>query len=241
MKKLKFHWPERLRLPRKWKIVRNLFITVCLITVALTALEWPTLTMRGAYRQLEGKLMMAPSEIVYTHKRNQEAVFITQGDGWITAGVVEKMSYSNRWFQENWAVIQHIVSDQELAVLPMSTETKDGELVVAVHGFPEGTASARMELDLFGIEGVWYNDAFAPADETITARAEPTEDGWLFFTFVSHDHSPHSCALYAMWANHVFPSVGLDEYAYRLEFVDKQGNILDNISSNLPECSYIIL
>jgi len=241
MKKLKFHWPDRLRLPRKWKILRNLLVTLCLIVAALAAMEWPTLTMQGAYRKLEGKMMLTPSEIVYSHKTKGEEAIITQGEGWITAGVVQKMSYNNRWFRENWAVIQHIVSDGELAVLPVSVQTENKELVVAVHGFPEGTASAKMELDLFGIESVWYNDAFTPANETITAQAEPTENGWLFFTFSGHDHDPHICALYAMWSNNVFPWLGLDEYAYRLDFYDEQGDLLDSVSANLPECSHILL
>jgi len=123
----------------------------------------------------------------------------------------------------------------------MSVQTENRELVVAVHGFPEGTAGAKMELDLFGIEGVWYNDSLRPVNETITAQTEPTEDGWLFFTFAPHDHSPNSCALMAMWSNNVFPWLGLDEYAYRLEFYDEQGDLLDRVSANLPECSHILL
>lgn len=241
MKKLKFRWPERLRLPRKWKIMRNLILAVCLVPTALTAMEWPALTMQSAYRQLEGKLMLAPSEIVYSHKTNQAASFITQGDGWISAGVVEKMSFSNRWFQENWAVIQYLVSDQELAVLPMSIQTKNLELVIAVHGFPEGTASAKMELDLFGVEGVWYHDEFRPADETMTAQTEPNEDGWLFFTFAPHEHGSQICALKAMWADHVFPTIGLDEFSYRLKFMDVNGTVLKSIDDKLPDARHLML
>jgi len=241
MKKLKFHWPDRLCLPRKWKIARNLFVAVCLVTVALIAMDWPAMTMGGAYRQQEGKMMLFPSEIVYSHKTKREAVFITQGDGWITAGVVDKMSFSNHWFPEHWAVIQHIVSDEELAVLPMSVQTEDSELVIAVHGFPEGTASAKMELDLSGIEGVWYDDRIALADETVTALVDTVKEDWMFFTFVPHDHSPNMCAITAMWANQVFPWLGFDEYAYRLEFYDEQGDLLESVSANLPECSHVML
>jgi len=241
MKKLKLHWPQRLRLPRKWKIARNILIAMAMIVIALSAMEWPSLTMRGAYRQQEGKLLLDPSEIVYTHKNKREAVFITQGDGWISAGVVEKMSYSNSLFRKNYAVIQYIVSDEELAVLPLSSMTKNEELVVAVHGFPEQTAGAQLEIDLFGIEEVWYNDAFKPVDETITAQAQLGEDGWLFFVFGPHDHDPHICALEAMWGNTTFPFIGLDAYAYRLQFMDEAGNVIDTVSGTLPEANFVNL
>lgn len=241
MKKLKIHWPERLSLPRKWKIARNALLSVIMITVALTVANWPAMTMRGAYRQQEGKLLLDPSEIIYTHKTKRESVFITQGEGWISAGVVEKMSFNNALFRQNRAVIQYIVSDEELAVFPMSSATKDGELVVAIHGFPVQTTSACMEIDLFGIEGVWFNDAFSPGNETITARAQQGENGWLFFVFESHNHDPHMCALEAMWANNVFPHLGLDEYTYRLRFMDETGNVIDTVSGTLPKANYITL
>ena len=56
------------KLPRGWKIVRNLAAALLLAALALLLWGWPAWMADGAYRRLETKLLLAPSQTVLTNR-----------------------------------------------------------------------------------------------------------------------------------------------------------------------------
>lgn len=58
--KLKKLWGRLPKLPRRWRIVRNLAAAAVLAVLALTLLEWPALSSYASFRRLEGAYLLTP-------------------------------------------------------------------------------------------------------------------------------------------------------------------------------------
>ena len=61
-KKLKKFVARLPKLPRKWRIIRNLTVTLLILALLPWVLEWPTFTAEQTFRQLEKRALLSPSE-----------------------------------------------------------------------------------------------------------------------------------------------------------------------------------
>ena len=80
----RFPWIPRLS--RRARIVRNFLLALLLLAAVVLALGVPPLTKYGVFRRLEEQYLLTPSQLVYRMDKIVSAVYVTQGDGWITVG-----------------------------------------------------------------------------------------------------------------------------------------------------------
>ena len=224
------------KLPRGWKIVRNLAAALLLAALALLLWGWPAWMADGAYRRLETKLLLAPSQTVLTNRAADGSftAYLSQGEDWIAVGRVTSVRYGGLPFPKAEPCINHLLPKEDIVVAALPGPGEGGTLTVAVWGAPEEAVSGTMELDLIDVDGgVWT----APARETFTAQAVREDSGWFFFQFFPHEDHPgrESCAIDALWgwdARMVYGFVG--EHPYRLTLADaREAEVLAR-SGTLP-------
>lgn len=238
MKGWKKLWNRLPKLPRRWRIVRNLAAAPLLLLLVLHWEGWPSWAGYSAYRLLEAKYLLVPSQVVYENYSpgwNHVSAYLTQGEGWIAAGKSVATEMGGVIYKQARPVINHVIAKEGIVVVALPGPDRDGAMTVAVWGAPEGAEAGTLELDLEGVDGgLWA----VTAKETFTARARRREDSWFFFTLAPHPegHGGYTCAMEALWRWEVRPlydgSVG--ERPYRLTLWDSRGNALISQSGTLP-------
>ncbi len=81
-------WDRLPKLPRRWRIVRNLTLAAALAVLVLELLEWPSLSSYRAFQRLEGAFLLTPSRLVFQVERGKTAGYLSEGDSWIAVGSV---------------------------------------------------------------------------------------------------------------------------------------------------------
>lgn len=235
--KLKKLWGRLPKLPRRWRIVRNLAAAAVLAVLALTLLEWPALSSYASFRRLEGAYLLTPSRLVFQVGDGWSAGYLSEGDSWITVGSVSKFKSSSKPLNldRNYALLHYILPKEGIVAVLLPAKNEDGGAVVAVWGAPEEAVSGTMELDLKGISDhmSWRR---VPGLETFSAQARRREDGWFIFQFVPHDDHPEntSCAMeMLLWSGPAFCWDEMEQ-PYRLTLTDGQGNTVAEQSATLP-------
>ena len=128
----RFSWLPRLS--RRARIVRNFLLAAVLGAAVVLALGVPPLTKYGVFRRLEEEYLLTPSQLVYRMDKIVSAVYVTQGDGWITVGKVSTLGSGGTPFFHHFGVITHVLprDSMQVVILPLSTE--NGSTVVAPVG-----------------------------------------------------------------------------------------------------------
>lgn len=238
------NWRNRLpKLPRRWRIVRNLAVTALAAAVIPWLLDWPCFDAYGAFQRLEGAYLLTPSRLVLQEKDGWCTGFLSEGDSWITVGSVSKFDDAGKPLNldRNYALLHQVLPKEGIVAVLLPAKTEDNGAVVAVWGGPEEAVSGTLELDLMGIEDPFDRSdlpGWSPVQglETFTAQAQRREDGWLIFRFVPHSshREGQSCAMeMLLWGGPVFRSQQMEQ-TYRLTLADGQGNQAAEQSGTLP-------
>ena len=175
----RFYWLPRLS--RRARIVRNFLLAAVLGAAVVLALGTPPLTKYGVFRRLEEQYLLTPSQLVYRMDKIVSAAYLTQGDGWITAGKVSTLDGGGTPFFHYDGVITHVLPQDSMQVVILPESTEDGSTVVALWGAPEEAAAGELELTLEGIEP-WSDilEWTVPEREVFSAQAA-REGDWFFF------------------------------------------------------------
>lgn len=239
--RMKYWWDRLPKLPRKWRIVRNLAAAALAAALLPPLLEWPCLDAYRAFQRLEGAYLLTPSRLVLREENGWCTGFLSEGDSWITVGSVSKFDSTDRPLNldRNYALLHQVLPKEGIVAVLLPAKNENNGAVVAVWGGPEEAVSGTMELDLAGIED---RDGDLPgwepiqALETFTARAQRREDGWFIFQFTPHgNHQAHqSCAMEELlWYGPVFFSDEMEQ-SYRLTLTDAQGKTVAEQAGTLP-------
>ena len=234
--RVKSWWDRMPKLPRRWRIVRNLALAAVLAVLALELLEWPSLSPYALFQRLEGAYLLTPSRLVLQVGRGRSIGYLSEGDSWITVGSVEKYDNAGKPLNidKNIAILHQVLPKEGIVAVLLPAKNGSGGAVVAVWGGPEEAVSGTMELDLKGISS--HPPTNVPGLETFSARTQRREDGWFIFQFVPHDDHREgtSCAMEMLlsWGP-VFSSDQMEQ-PYRLTLTDAQGNTVAEQAGTLP-------
>lgn len=237
--RVKSWWDRLPKLPRRWRIVRNLAAAAVLAVLVLTLLEWPSLSPCGAFRRLEGAYLLTPSRLVFQVERGKTAGYLSEGDNWITVGSVEQYDSAGKPLNidKNVATLHQVLPKEGIVVVILPAKNQDNGAVVAVWGGPEEAVSGALELDLKGISDPTRHRSPSGLVETFSAQAQRREDGWFIFQFVPHDdhREGQSCVMEMLLSlGPFFSSFGDLEQPYRLTLTDAQGNTVAEQAGILP-------
>lgn len=230
-------WQARLpRLPRRWRIVRNLAVTAALAFLALDLelLDWPSFSPYGAFQRVESAYLLTPSRLVLQVDSGWGAGFLTEGDSWITLGASHKYQSSVLSPASYQANLVHVLPKEGIVVAALPAKNEQGGLVVAVWGAPPEAAAGTLELDLEDVEDIWRERPVMER-ETFTAQARRQEDGWFIFQFAPHSYHPEDqfCAMdMVLWGAFLMDQVG--EQSYRLTLADSRGAAVVSQAGTLP-------
>lgn len=221
----RFPWIPRLS--RRVRIVRNFLLALLLLATVVLALGVPPLTKYGVFRRLEEQYLLTPSQLVYRMDKIVSAVYVTQGDGWITVGKVDTLDVGGTPFFHHFGVITHVLPRDSMQVVILPESTEDGSTVIALWGAPEEAATGELELTLEGIEP-WSDilEWTVPEREVFSAQAA-REGDWFFFELPPHQDHPDSewCIMDVLWYNVSFVE-GAGSWPYRLTLRDAQGDVV---------------
>jgi len=219
------------RLPRRWRIVRNLAAAAALGVLAVYLLDWPCLSRYGAFQRLEGAFLLTPSRLVLQLEDGWSAGYLSEGDSWITVGSVSIFDDADKPLNldRHHAVLHQVLPKEGIVAVLMPAKNEDNGAVIAVWGAPAEAVSGTLELDLIGIEDPFAGpgrDDRKPVQglETFTAQARRREDGWFIFQFAPHENhrNPDACAirLFPWWT---FSPGDRLENNYQLTLFDVNG------------------
>ena len=221
----RFSWLPRLS--RRARIVRNFLLAAVLGAAVVLALGTPPLTKYGVFRRLEEQYLLTPSQLVYRMDKIVSAVYVTQGDGWITVGKVDTLDVGGTPFFHHFGVITHVLPRDSMQVVILPESTEDGSTVIALWGAPEEAAAGELELTLEGIEP-WSNvfGWTVPEREVFSAQAA-REGDWFFFELPPHQDHPDSerCIMDVLWDNVSFVEEA-GSWPYRLTLRDAKGDVV---------------
>ena len=216
------------RLSRRVRIVRNFLLALLLLAAVVLALGVPPLTKYGVFRRLEEEYLLTPSQLVYRVGHGSwGAAYLTQGDGWITAGKVTTLEGGGTPFFHYDGVITHVLPQDSMQVVILPLSTEEGSTVVALWGAPKEAATGELELTLEGIEP-WSDilEWTVPEREVFSAQAA-REGDWFFFELPPHQDHPDSerCIMDVLWDNVSFVEEA-GSWPYRLTLRDAKGDVV---------------
>ena len=230
----RFPWIPRLS--RRVRIVRNFLLALLLLAAVVLALGAPPLTKYGVFRRLEEEYLLTPSQLVYRMDKIVSAVYVTQGDGWITVGKVSTLDGGGTPFFHHFGVITHVLPRDSMQVVILPESTEDGSTVIALWGAPEEAAAGEIALTLEEIEP-WSDilEWTVPEREVFSAQAA-REGDWFFFELPPHQDHPDSewCIMDALWYNVSFVE-GAGSWPYCLTLRDAKGDVVWTGSGDTAE------
>ena len=221
----RFSWLPRLS--RRARIVRNFLLAAVLGAAVVLALGTPPLTKYGVFRRLEEQYLLTPSQLVYRMDKIVSAVYVTQGDGWITVGKVDTLDGGGTPFFHHFGIITHVLPRDSMQVVILPESTEDGSTVIALWGAPEEAAAGEIALTLEGIEPWSAVVRWTVAEREVFSAQAAREGDWFFFELPPHQDHPDSerCIMDVLWDNVSFVE-GAGSWPYRLTLRDAKGDVV---------------
>ena len=228
---LKQGWDRLPKLPRPWRIVRNLAVTVLALALLVLALDWPVFTRKQAILRLAEMSLLSPCRIVL---EVGEDGFLLEGEDFVAAGRVDE--YDSTWkpLQSMNPRLCHVVPKGDLVVIGVPVVANDC-LTVAVTGLPEEAVSGTLQLTISGVDGLGSEGNLAE-EETFSDRGERNGD-WMIFHLASHGDHPgydRRCIMDELWWELTL-NQGLDPYPWTLELLDENGRSLGVRTGTRPQ------
>ena len=227
------------RLSRRGKLARNLAFVLLPALLPPPLLGWPSLTLEGAFRKLEGQYLLAPSQVVLETGEGDLRGYLALGETWAAVGQVQKFQSTNTPFERDVPSITQVLDLREpgLAVIP--ARDRDGATVAAAFGAPEEARQAVLTLTVPAVQPD-YGLPGTVEEETFTARAQREGSGFYIFRLTPHDHGPgRYCALEAAWMELLSLGDELSGSSYTLKWQDDRGEELLCLSGELPESLHL--
>ena len=221
----RFSWLPRLS--RRARIVRNFLLAAVMGAAVVLALGTPPLTKYGVFRRLEEQYLLTPSQLVYRMDKIVSAVYVTQGDGWITVGKVDTLDGGGTPFFHHFGIITHVLPRDSMQVVILPESTEDGSTVIALWGSPEEAAAGEIALTLEGIEP-WSNVfGWTVPEREVFSTQTVREGDWFFFELPPHQDHPDSewCIMDVLWYNVSFVEEA-GSWPYRLTLRDAKGDVV---------------
>lgn len=166
------------RLPRKWRVVRNLICCVLILLFIWCALGPPVLTAEKAFRRAERADLSEPSEIILRIEQDDVVYFIGRGaDEYLIGG-------GNFAGFRGWqGFARHLKKSGDATMVPLkSFESSFVPLQMLL--FSEGDGVVSGEVDITASDEGVFNDTPFSYCETYTIQFELVADGlltgWLY-------------------------------------------------------------
>lgn len=228
---LKRGWDRLPKLPRPWRIVRNLVVAVLALTLLVLALDWPVFTRKQAILRLAEQALLSPCEIVLEVGNDG---FLLEGEDFVAAGRVDE--YDNTWkpLQAMNPRLCHVVPKGELMVIGVPVVADDC-LTVAVTGLPEEAVSGNLQLTISGVTDL-SGDGRVEEEEVFSGWGY-REGDWMIFRLAAHgDHPGHNrrCIMDDLWWD-LGLNQGLDPYPWTLKLMDGEDWEIGVVSGTLPQ------
>ena len=234
---MNIHWKatraRRPKLLKKGQVIRCLILCGLLLAALPWLLDWPAFTARTAFRQLERKALLSPSEIVL----QVGDAFLAEGEDWVTVGKVEEYDSSWKPLQNRMPYLTNVMPKGGLVVVGLPAVEND-TLTVAVTGLPDEAVAGTLSLTVSGVEN---SPSTRPmeTEETFTASAV-RQGAWMFFRLEAHDHGENAvCILEKLWWE-LGLGRGVAQYPYTLKLRDGNGRSVDLVSATLPQDQHFL-
>lgn len=161
------------RLPRKWRVVRNLVCIVLLLLFIWCALGIPVLTAERAFRRAEQANLKEPSEIIYRMEEDNNVCFVGKGTDEYLIG-----RFSSSGFYGWNGSVQYWEKTGKATLVPFQSHGagySSQEMLL----FYEIDGVARGEVDLTVSDEGTFNNVPYSFSEAYTIQFEPAGDGVL--------------------------------------------------------------
>lgn len=161
------------RLPRKWRVVRNLICSVLLMALIWCALGPPVLTAEKALRRAAQADLSEPYEIIYRYEEEGQVYFVGSGAKEHLIGS-SRLNGIRGWTGE----IRHLKKNGDAVIVPLkSFESSLTALQILMFCDLDGVA--RAEVDITAADEGLFNGTPFNYCETYTIHFEPVADGFL--------------------------------------------------------------
>ena len=188
--------------PRRWKVIRNLAVAIALLAATPVVMDWPVFSKEAAFHRLEAQSLLSPSEVVMQVGN----CYVTEGEDWITVGVVR--SYRSDWkpFQSAFPEICYVVPKDETSVFLLPS-LYGNDIIAVASGLPEEAQRGVLHIEI----GEGPVEAVRDEHDILVFRIGGHALSWLELRGK------------------------LQNDAYTLELLDGEGNLLQQVEGRLPD------
>lgn len=224
-KKLKMALSRLPRLPRKWRLVRNVICILLAVYFIWLFLDCRSITLMGAFRRTEREQMVGPTEVVYSTKNGKVTwLFSEAEDGYLAAGMRWGLGWNTSHFTF-WDKGENVTLTPALDYGDLEVDRAQMLLFHALNGVVRGEA----EVTLGATVGFGYPDGSREegnVTETYRIQFEPCGEqvltGWI------EPHYPDNGSLESRTEKWAIASVfdGNQTLSFEVWLYDGQGELV---------------
>lgn len=200
--KLKMTLSRLPRLPRKWRLVRNVICILLAVYFIWLFLDCRSMTLMGAFRRTEREQMLGPTEVVYRIEDGEVTwLFSEAADGYLAFGARWGLGWYNSHFTY-WDKGENMTLIPALDYYDSEVDRAQMLLFHELNGVVRGEAKVTLDATV----GFHYSDGRAEEEgsvtETYQIQFEPCGEqvltGWIEPKFLDDDSLESRTEKYAM-------------------------------------------